>query len=149
VIARSLRLPTLLAIGLAVGAAVFIGPLLELVIGQEVGLGWAPAAFGLTLALAPWIGISRTALVTLGGSRWLLPSQAAISGMSVAASFLAVGGVLWAAVAVSAANLLGSLVRWLGIRALGHLPGRGWLGFGEWRADLVWLWGAARRKGVG
>ena len=145
VLARSLRLPTVLGLVVAVGVAVALGPFLDLVTGNDLGLGFAPAAFGVTLVLAPWMGVSWTALVVLHGSRWLMPSQAVVSGISVGASFLAVGGVWWAAVAVSAASLLGSVVRWLGLRSLGQLPGRGWLSAEAWKRDVRWLRDAARR----
>jgi O-antigen/teichoic acid export membrane protein len=146
VIARSLRLPTALGAGLALAAGVGLGPVLELLTGTELGLGAAPAAFVPVLLLAPWMGVSWTALVVLGGERWLIPSQVSVSVVTVAASFLAVGGVWWAAVAVSTAHLMGSVVRWRGLRALGHLPPRGWMSAGDWRRDLAWLGDAARRR---
>ena len=146
VIARSLRLPTALGVGLALAAGVGLGPLLELLTGTELGLGAAPAAFVPVLLLAPWMGVSWTALVVLGGERWLIPSQVSVSAVTVAASFLAAGGVWWAAVAVSAAHLMGSVVRWRGVRALGHLPPPGWMSVGDWRRDLAWLGDAARRR---
>lgn len=146
IIARSLRLPTAAAVLVAAGYAVALGPLLDVLTGSDLGLGPAPAAFAGALVLAPWMGVSWTALVILGGTRWLIPSQVVVSGVAVGASFLAVHGVWWAALAVSAASVLGSVVRWMGVRALGHLPDSGWLAPGAWRRDASWLRGALARR---
>jgi len=146
-LARSLRLPSVFALVVAGVAMVGMGSLLDTITGSQLGLGLAPIAMSPVLILAPWMGVSRTALVVLGGSHWLIPSQMAVSVATVGAGLLAYRGVLWAAVAIAAAGLVGAAIRWLGLRSLDHLPRRGWLAPAEWRRDLAWLRDAALRKG--
>jgi hypothetical protein len=125
VLARSLRLPTLVAVGLAVTAAFLLGPFLEAASGKDLALGPAPALLGVILVTAPWMGLTKSALISLDASRWLPPSQVATSLTTAAASFLAVGGLVWAALAVALAHVVGSGVRWMGLRACGELPPAG------------------------
>jgi len=122
VLARSLRLPTLVGIILAAAAGLFLGLFLEAATDNDLALGLAPALLGITLVAAPWMGLTKAALISLDASRWLLPSQVAISITTAAASFLAVGGVVWAASAVALAHLIGAVALWVGLRALGELP---------------------------
>jgi len=148
VLARSLRLPTLVAVALAVAGGFGLGPLLETATGRHLTLGLAPALMGVVLVVAPWMGLTKSALISLDASRWLLPSQVATSVTTAAASFLAVGGVVWAALAVALAHLVGGVVRWLGVRACGELPAlQGVLSPAGWRGDVVWLRKALRREG--
>lgn len=148
VLARSLRLPTLAALLLVAAAAVGLGPFLEAAIGGDLALGLAPALLGLMVVLAPWMGLTKAALISLGASRWLVPSQVATSLTTAAASFLAVGGLVWAALAVGFAHVIGAAVRWAGLRARGVLPAPGAvLSPAGLRGDLTWLRTAVRRAG--
>ena len=148
VLARSLRLPTVLAVLAAAATGLLAGPVLEAATGSGLPFGLAPLAFAPVVVLAPWMGVSWTALVVLGGPRWLVASQSAVSAVSVGASFLAVGGVVWAAVAISAASLIGSGIRWLGLRSFESLPPAGWLAPEAWRSDAAWVRAAVGRRGA-
>jgi len=146
VLARSLRLPTLVAVALAVAGAFVLGPFLEAATDNDLALGLAPALMGVVLVLAPWMGLTKSALISLDASRWLLPSQVATSLTTAAASFLAVGGVVWAALAVALAHLVGGAVRWAGLRSCGELPSLGEVvSPAGWRGDVAWLRMAIRR----
>lgn len=146
VLTRSLRLPMLLAIGLAVAGAFLLGPFLEAATDNDLSLGLAPALLGIVLVLAPWMGLSRSALISLDASRWLPPGQVATSLTTAAASLLAVGGVAWAALAVGMAHLVGGAVFWLGLRSCGELPRLGEvLSPTGLRSDVGWLRSAIRR----
>jgi O-antigen/teichoic acid export membrane protein len=148
VLARSLRLPTLVGIGLAIAAGFLLGPFLEAATDNDLALGLAPALLGIALVVAPWMGLTKAALISLDASRWLLPSQVATSVVTAAASLLAVGGVVWAALAVGLAHLIGAAVRWIGLRSLGELPPAGVvLSPAGLRGDLGLLRSAIRRGG--
>jgi hypothetical protein len=148
VLARSLRLPTLAAVVLAVAAAFGLGPFLGSAIGGDLSLGLAPALLGIMLVLAPWMGLTKSALIALGASRWLVPSQVATSLTTAAASFLAVGGLVWAGLAVGVAHVVGGAVRGAGLRTRDALPPPGEvLSPAGLRGDLAWLRGAMRRAG--
>ncbi|NQV08207.1 hypothetical protein HQ535_16875 [bacterium] len=148
VLARSLRLPTLGGIALAVAAGFLLGPFLEAATDNDLALGLAPALLGIILVAAPWMGLTKAALISLDASRWLLPSQLAISITTAAASFLAVGGVVWAALAVGLAHLIGAVILWAGLRSLGELPPvDAVLSFAGLRGDLGLLRSAMRRGG--
>jgi len=146
VLARSLRLPTLVAITLAIAGAFVLGPFLEAATDNDLSLGLAPALLGLVLIVAPWVGLSKAALQALDASRWLPPSQVATSLTTAAASFLAVGGLVWAALAVGVAHVVGAGVLWLGLRSVGELPSpRAVFSPAGLRSDVAWLTGTLRR----
>ncbi|MBU1225608.1 MAG: hypothetical protein KJ698_00150 [Actinobacteria bacterium] len=146
VLARSLRLPTLLAVALAIAGAFLLGPFLEAATANDLAFGAAPALLGIMLVVAPWTGLSRSALISLGASRWLLPSQVATSLTTAAASLLAVGGLVWAALAVGLAHLVGAAVLWVGLRSCGELPAAGAVfSVSGLRSDLRWLGAVVRR----
>jgi hypothetical protein len=94
------------------------------------------------------MGLTKAALISLDASRWLLPSQVATSVVTAGASLLAVGGVVWAALAVGLAHLIGAAVRWVGLRSLGELPPVDVvLSSAGLRGDLGLLRSAIRRGG--
>jgi len=150
VLARSLRLPTLVAIALAIAGAFVLGPFLEAATDNDLALGLAPALMGIVLVLAPWMGLTRSALISLDASRWLPPGQVATSLTTAAASLLAVGGVVWAALAVGLAHVVGAAVFWIGLRSCGELPSLGGvISPAGLRTDVHWLRSAIRREGPG
>jgi hypothetical protein len=124
-----------------------LGPFLEAATDSDLTLGLAPALMGVVLVLAPWMGLTKSALLSLDAAGWLPPSQVATSLTTAAASFLAVGGVVWAALAVALAHVAGSGVRWLGLRSRGQLPRVAVVASpAGLREDVAWMRRALRRQ---
>jgi O-antigen/teichoic acid export membrane protein len=145
VIARGVRVPTVGALVAGVGFALAASPLLSRLADLDVAGGFAPALLAVTMVVAPWMGVSKSALLTVGAARWLVPSQAATAVAVLVASALTGFGVVWAAFAVALAHLAGGAVRWIGLRSSESLPAlRTVMAPGAVGEDLRWLWQSAR-----
>ncbi|MFQ5553896.1 MAG: hypothetical protein ACE5GC_00835 [Acidimicrobiia bacterium] len=122
VVARGLRLPTAGAALLGIAFALAAAPVLEAALDVDLEFGLAPALLAVTMVLAPWMGVTKATLLTHGGVRWILPSQIATSGATMAASAAASHGIVWAAAAIALGHVAGAAVRWWGMRAVDALP---------------------------
>ncbi|MCH7846120.1 MAG: hypothetical protein IH850_09850 [Acidobacteria bacterium] len=121
-VARGIRLPTLLSIVAAIGFGVFAGPILRTLTNAPLGLGLAPAFLAVTLVLAPWMGVTKSALIALGASSWILPSQFATASATLIAAAVSNQGLVWAAAAIATAHVVASGIRWYGMRSKAALP---------------------------
>jgi len=122
IITRGIRLPTVISMAIGGLFAAAALPVLELLSGADLDLGPAPALLAVIIVLAPWMGVSGAALVPLGATGWLLPSQAALASATLIAAFTASSGVFWAAAAIALANVAGASIRWLGLRSRHAAP---------------------------
>ena len=147
VVARGIRVPTVLATMTAIAFAVTAGPLLRALTSAPLDLGQAPALLAVMLALAPWMGVSKAALIAADGASWLLPSQLATASATLVAAAVASRGLVWAAAAVGIATIGAGVVRWFGMRSVAALPEVGALvSLSLVRQDLRSLAGSRERS---
>jgi hypothetical protein len=134
---RGLRLPSLAAIVAAALYAALTQPVLSLLTGAKIELYGVPILLSVVVVLGPWMGISKTALLSIGAAGWLVPSQLASSSATLLGGFLAPVGVVWPAIAVAAAHLAAGVIRWYGLRSHEALPPwRSLLSANAFRHDL-------------
>lgn len=124
-VARGVRLPMALAALVAVAFSVAAGPSLAALTASELDYGIAPVFLGVVLLVSPYLGVARAALVVVGGSGWIMPSQAAVASATLGAAAVGGLGVTWAAAAVGMATILGAAILTQGLRRHGALPTAG------------------------
>ena len=139
-IARAVRLPTMLSVLAAAGFAIVAGPALKNLTNATIGLGLVPALLALRLALAPWMGATKAALITVGASSWIFAGQLTTASATLVALAFANRGLIWMAAAVAIANGLTAVIHWSALQAKSALPSLAdMISLTELRRDLNFL----------
>lgn len=140
IVARGLRIPSVAALVAGIVFAFAVTPIIQLGIDNQLQVGRTPLYLSGLLLLAPWMGVTKSSLITSGATGWILPSQLATASAALIAFFVIEDGVELAAAAVLAASILSAAIRWFGMRANRSLPSaKALLSWSLMRADFQWV----------